>query len=383
MFALDMSVKASQVSVDRVTDGFTNLVYSVTVDPAPTVPTEQQQQETTQMPHKYLLRTYGTSTKEFMSRDKELYWIKQLSLRKIGPQVYGIFENGRLEEFFESATLTRDDIRNASTSRQIAQRMCELHTLVGRHIPAEGDAEKQNNGATAAYLSKNPDLWTNVDALMGFMQNNWPEIRRKCDVNVQCAEILDSWHQVEQAVHKFKTYIETDVHSPIVFAHNDLAYDNILRLEGSGEIMLIDYEFSGYNYRGFDIANHFFTWMYNFSNLENPHILDMARYPTVEQRHNFLRAYVQAKTTIVTDASGPVPNSAQLAEVCTARLTEDRIRKEVAALEREVASFVAAPFLQWGVWGLLKTCSNEIDFDFVSYSAQRLSRFLSHVADLK
>ncbi|KAJ1887736.1 hypothetical protein LPJ81_006463, partial [Coemansia sp. IMI 209127] len=71
MFALDMSVKASQVSVNRLTNGFTNLVYSVTVDPAPMVPTdqalrilrvyvEQQQQETTQMPHKYLLRIYGT-----------------------------------------------------------------------------------------------------------------------------------------------------------------------------------------------------------------------------------------------------------------------------------------------------------------------------------
>ncbi|KAJ1785394.1 hypothetical protein LPJ59_006154 [Coemansia sp. RSA 2399] len=275
MFALDMSVKASQVSVDRLTDGFTNLVYSVTVDPAPMVPTEQQQQETTCFHRATAAEDYADAT-------------------QIGPQIYGIFENGRLEEFFESTTLTRDDIRNASTSRQIAQRVCELHTLVGHHRPFSGDAEKQNNGTTALYLSKKPDLWTNVDTMMGVIQSKWPEIRRECDANVQCAEILDNWHQVEQAVHKFKTYIEKDVHSPILFAHNDLAYDNILRLEGSGEIILIDYEYAGFNYRGFDIANHLYTWKPNSSYSETPHILDLARYPTVEQRHNFLRAYILA-----------------------------------------------------------------------------------------
>ncbi|KAJ1796947.1 hypothetical protein LPJ59_003443 [Coemansia sp. RSA 2399] len=261
--------------------------------------------------------------------------------------------------------------------------MCELHTLVGRHIPAEGDAEKQNNGATAAYLGKKPDLWTNIDALMGFMQNNWPEIRRKCDVNMQCAELLDNWHKVEQAVNKFKGYIEKDVHSPIVFAHNDLSYSNILRLEGSDEIMLIDYEFSGYNYRGFDIANYFFTWMYNFSNLENPHHLDSTRYPTVEQRHNFLRAYVQAKALMDADISGLGSNSAHLAELSTTCLTDDQIREEVAALDREVASFVAAPFLQWGLFGLLKTYSGDIDIDFIDFIPQRLSWFLSQVANIK
>ncbi|KAJ2401144.1 hypothetical protein GGI23_001590 [Coemansia sp. RSA 2559] len=394
IFALDLFVKASQVSVNRLAGGMTNFVYSVAVDPAPMVPadqahrilrapTEKQQREAFRMPHKYLLRVYGTNTEIFNSRDKELFWIKQLSSRKIGPQTYGIFGNGRLEEFLESTTLTKDDIRNVLTSKQIAQRMCELHTLVGHHRPFSEDGEEQNNGDTAAYLSKKPDLWPNIDALMGFMQNNWPEIRSKCDVNAQCAGILDNWRQVEQAVCRFKTYIEKDVHSPIVFSHNDLLYNNILRLEGSGEIVLIDYEFSGYNYRGFDIANHFFTWMYDFSNLENPHILDMARYPTVEQRHNFLRAYVLARATMDADASMVGLDPVQLAEVCTTRLTEDQIREEVAALDREVASFAVVPFLQWGIFGLLKTCAGDIDIGHVDFFPQRLSWFLSQVANIR
>ncbi|KAJ2863076.1 hypothetical protein GGI22_002046 [Coemansia erecta] len=394
LFVPDLSVKASQVSINRLNGGMTNLVYKVTVDPAPSlpidqvlrilrVPTDKQQQEVTQMPRKYLLRIYGTGADEFLSRDKELYWLRRLALLRIGAQIYGLFGNGRVEEFLESKTLTVGDMCNASTSKQIAQRMCELHTLVSHHNPLSVEGGKQNNEAAAAYLSGEPELWSGIDSWMELIKKKWPEIWRECSENVECADILNNWHLVEQGISKLKSCIEKDVHSPVVFSHNDLLYDNILQLEGSDEIVLIDYEFSGYNYRGFDIANHFFTWMYNFASLENPHILNLTQYPTADQRHNFLHAYVEAKAVMDGNAGVLGPNATQLVELCTPCLTEDQIREEVAALDREVASFVAVPFLQWGVWGLLKTCSNDIGFDFVSYSAHRLSLFLSHVANLK
>lgn len=55
--------------------------------------------------------------------------------------------------------------------------------------------------------------------------------------------------------------------SPIVFGHNDLLSGNILVLQQpgfdpqkpnmDGPICIIDYEYGGYTYRGFDIGNHF------------------------------------------------------------------------------------------------------------------------------
>ncbi len=48
------------------------------------------------------------------------------------------------------------------------------------------------------------------------------------------------------------------VHSPIVFCHNDVQGGNVLlRQEASSadeKIMLIDYEFCGYNFRGHDLV---------------------------------------------------------------------------------------------------------------------------------
>ena len=54
---------------------------------------------------------------------------------------------------------------------------------------------------------------------------------------------------------------------PVVFSHNDINTGNILVKdvqECSDPVVLIDYEFSSYNYRGFDLANHFNEWMYDY-----------------------------------------------------------------------------------------------------------------------
>jgi thiamine kinase-like enzyme len=49
-----------------------------------------------------------------------------------------------------------------------------------------------------------------------------------------------------------------------VLCHNDVLSGNVLlepttdgQISGDPKITLIDYEYSGYNYRAFDIANHF------------------------------------------------------------------------------------------------------------------------------
>ncbi len=43
--------------------------------------------------------------------------------------------------------------------------------------------------------------------------------------------------------------------NPVVFCHNDLLLANVLFTGKS--VSFIDYEYAGYNYQAFDIANHF------------------------------------------------------------------------------------------------------------------------------
>ena len=58
--------------------------------------------------------------------------------------------------------------------------------------------------------------------------------------------------------------------SPVVFCHNDLQEGNILHTRTSAhepgrDVILIDYEYCAYNYRGFDLANHFLEWSFDNS----------------------------------------------------------------------------------------------------------------------
>lgn len=51
------------------------------------------------------------------------------------------------------------------------------------------------------------------------------------------------------------------------------------------ELMIIDFEYCAYNYRGFDLANHFIEWTFDYTNKEFPfyyHKKD--QYPNKEQQ---------------------------------------------------------------------------------------------------
>ncbi|NXW52850.1 CHKB kinase, partial [Nyctiprogne leucopyga] len=86
--------------------------------------------------------------------------------------------------------------------------------------------------------------------------------------------------------------------SPVVFCHNDVQEGNILLLAGqeapsSDRLMLIDFEYSSYNYRGFDIGNHFCEWGYSYTHPSWPFFLaSPENFPSREQQLHFIRHYL-------------------------------------------------------------------------------------------
>lgn len=53
------------------------------------------------------------------------------------------------------------------------------------------------------------------------------------------------------------------------------------------ELVLIDFEYCSYNYRAFDIANHFVEWQYDYTAAEYPFFHERAASgPTKEQKVN-------------------------------------------------------------------------------------------------
>lgn len=169
-----------------------------------------------------LLRIYGPSSGSLISRANELHTLHVLSSQyNIGPRIYGTFENGRIEEYFESTTLTSTDIRNSKISCWIGARMAELHSVEISDV----EMSPGEYGATwETSVSKNVAAWLSpaqeVLALPGVLQT----AKREFDLG----RFRDEWAKYMRWLSKVD---DENSGSQRVFAHNDTQYGNLLRLK--------------------------------------------------------------------------------------------------------------------------------------------------------
>lgn len=145
----------------------------------------------------------------------------------------------------------------------------------------------------------------------------------------------------------------TNIESRMVFAHNDLQYGNIM-LNDQGAV-LIDFEYSDYNPRGYDIGNHFCEWMFNYHADKDPHLARFENYPNKHQQYNFCQAYLQVHQQSTSDA-------------------------EIQSLCNEANQYAQASHLFWGLWGYMQASQSVIDFDFMGYANSRFDAFNQQVS---
>lgn len=121
-----------------------------------------------------------------------------------------------------------------------------------------------------------------------------------------------------------------------------------MKINGTNELVVIDFEYAGYNPRGYDIVNHFCEWMYDYHGSE-PAKLQLKDYPSLEQQRSFLASYSSSA-------------------------------EDVEALRKEVDQWKMACHLFWALWGLIQASQSEIDFDYFGYSLQRIGAFRDELA---
>jgi len=145
-----------------------------------------------------------------------------------------------------STTLKKNDLCNPTTSAEIGAVMAQLHQL---KVSATSSENKSELWAVL-------DDWCSKAVIASQNVNNNP-----------CVVRTGTW-DVSALVQSVKTeivYLSAQLQktaSPVVFCHNDAQYGNIIRRHSDGKIMLIDYEYARYNYRGFDLGNHFCEWVW-------------------------------------------------------------------------------------------------------------------------
>ncbi|KAK4518170.1 uncharacterized protein ATC70_001521 [Mucor velutinosus] len=324
----DYAENLTRIELNRVSGALTNAVFFVNA------PNKRR----------LLLRVYGNGVDQIIDRENELAWLARLSSLNIGPSLLGIFGNGRFEEYLPSTTLTHHDIRDPKTSKGIAACIRELHDIVTVYpfSPAKNHLE----------------IWANIDKWYRVVMSLLPVLYKKSD---GWTEVLTTFNleRLTFEIEECKQILET-AKSPIVFGHNDTQYGNVLKLEKTNELVIVDFEYAGYNPRGFDIANHFCEWTYDYHS-EQPASMDMSQYPTYEEQIRFLNAYLETKSK---------------------HNNPDILDKAVTAecLQKEAAMWLMASHLSWGLWGLIQASQSEIDFDYFLFSTQRLNAFREEFA---
>ncbi|GAB5588652.1 hypothetical protein Unana1_03552 [Umbelopsis nana] len=312
--------------LDRISGAMTNAVFFVTAE----------------NPYRrVLLRVYGIGCDQLVDRNQELAWLSILSRLGIGALLLGTFANGRVEQYLDCHTLTRDDIRVPQTSCQIARGLYELHAIAQTY-PSDPHTV--------------PELWKNIAKWVPIVQSILPNLENRSEHHRSTIKRFDM-PQVFADLPLFKQCLDA-LHSPVVFAHNDTQYGNIMRLrDGTERLVVVDFEYSGYNPRGFDIANHFCEWTADYHSSE-PAKMHPDCYPTVAEQVRFVNAYLDERDLIQgTKSSQHVRQS------------------EVEQVLRECEAYAIASHFFWGLWGLIQANQSEIDYDFFQYATERLTSF--------
>ncbi|KAM4553208.1 choline kinase alpha [Fundulus diaphanus] len=262
-----------------------------------------------------------------------------LAERELGPKLYGIFPQGRLEQYIPSRKLDTCELGDPSISAEVAQKMARFH---GMRMPFNKEP-KWLFGTMEKYLSQ-------VMRLNFTRESHLRRFNRFLAYNLP------------QEMETLKSLLES-THSPVVFCHNDCQEGNILLLNvhhssEKQKLMLIDFEYSSYNYRGFDIGNHFCEWMYDYNCDEFPFFkVDAQNYPSKAQQLHFIESYLRES------------------DQGFGNLSEEHQMKLKEELYVEVNRFSLASHFFWGLWSIIQARLSTIEFGYLEYAQARFDAY--------
>ncbi|XP_067902501.1 choline kinase alpha isoform X2 [Heterodontus francisci] len=297
-------------------------------------------------PRCVLLRLYGAILQGAEAMVLESVMFAILAERSLGPKLYGIFPQGRLEQFIASRKLETRELAIPSISAEIAKKMATFHRMT---MP----------------FNKEP-TW-----LFCTMEKYLQQVMRISftrESHVKAFHKLLSYN-LPQEIEKLRSLLQATP-SPIVFCHNDCQEGNLLLLNNTEDsddqkLMLIDFEYSSYNFRGFDFGNHFCEWMYDYNCDEYPFFkADIKNYPTKMQQLHFIRVYHAEYQNEFDNL-----DDKQMATM------EDQMLEEINR-------YALASHFFWGLWSIIQARISAIEFGYLDYALARFEIYFEQKKQL-
>ncbi|XP_049578705.1 choline/ethanolamine kinase isoform X3 [Syngnathus scovelli] len=323
------TIQIMDFQISIVSGGLSNLLYLCSLpDHVPSVEEE---------PRQVLLRIYGAILQGVDSLVLESVMFAILAERTLGPKLYGIFPQGRLEQYFPNTRMRTDQLSNADISAEIATKMARFHKMV---MPFNKEP---------TWLFETINKYMDQVLTLTFTR----------DTHVKKYKKLMKLNLEMELKNLRKLLAETP--SPVVFCHNDVQEGNVLILHkgdqtSTDRLMLIDFEYSSYNYRGFDFGNHFCEWMYDYTYNQWPFYKATPEdYPSREQQLHFIRSYLSEQRG------------------CGDQNVDQRQMEEDMIIEAN--RYALASHFLWGLWSIIQAKLSKIEFGYMDYAQVRFDAY--------
>uniref|UniRef100_A0A3B4AU41 Ethanolamine kinase n=1 Tax=Periophthalmus magnuspinnatus TaxID=409849 RepID=A0A3B4AU41_9GOBI len=325
------TIQEEDFHISIVSGGLSNLLYLCSLPDHVRVEGEE--------PRQVLLRVYGAILQGVDSLVLESVMFAILAERTLGPKLYGIFPDGRLEQYLPNTRMRTDQLSEPSISAEIATKVARFHNM-------------------AMPFNKEPKwLFGTIDKYID--------------------QVIKLKFNREAHVKKYKKLMKLDLPgelkrlrallaatpSPVVFCHNDVQEGNILILEDKDQssnerLMLIDFEYSSYNYRGFDFGNHFCEWMYDYTYNQWPfYKASPENYPTRDQQLHFIRSYLAEQERLLT---------------LDMKMHRTQVEENMII---EANRYALASHFLWGLWSIIQAKISKIEFGYMDYAQCRFDAY--------
>ncbi|CAD8158434.1 unnamed protein product [Paramecium pentaurelia] len=298
------------------TIGITNKTYIIEADATPS---------------KIIFRHFGeVGVGLFLNREQELHIARQVAKCKMGPHFYGHTQHVRLEEYIENEVMSQESMKDPETYTLVAQTLCKFHQI---------DISGQMNDRTPLFekhLQENSDFLQQVREKV--CSNLFSEDERSILSN------MAHWFS-EEEVKFLQSVLPKD---DIVFSHNDLLANNILLIPPNfDKVVFIDFEYSSYNFRGFDIANYFNESQFSYLNPNPPYFYIEEGMIDEDILKDFVKVYIE----------------------------KSGLDLDYQNLLHQVYIGQLFSHFFWAAWGIIMAKSNDIVFDYLAFVEVRYHKY--------
>jgi len=289
-----------------------------------------------------IIRLYGKGSEQFIDRKQEAYIQYLLSKNGVGPQFYGTFNNGCVYGYVEGDQLQLEDLESKFILDMIGDQVARWHSL----------DFKLNN--------KSPMMVSNI--------HSWIQTTEALVCTNSMIDIDVEYYKKESFALLDLLQKQYPVTSPYIkFCHNDLIPRNMIYNRHREVVKFIDFEYSGYNYRGYDLGNFFCE----FSGLD----LDYTKYPSVSIQKQFIKHYLESLSQLNHLKLNGDDNNNSDNSTASSPPPPPPSEEEIHQLYIEANHFSLGSHLMWGFWGIVQHFSSSIDFDYLDYSKKRFKQY--------